>query len=192
MNVLIINGASQVFYKDSGKLNKEIEKACEVHLLSKENHVQLTHVDQVLDLKEEVEKWLWADLIIFHTPVWWFGLPYPFKGYLDNVFTEGQQRIYKNDGRSSSSPKLNYGKGGLLNSKYMLITTWNAPEETFTTPGELMYQRPPDEGVFYGFHKMCSFIGLEPIEGFHFYDVVKDMDFEKSMSDFVNHLERTL
>ena len=58
----------------------------------------------------------------------------------------------------------------------MLITTWNAPEETFTTPGELMYQRPPDEGVFYGFHKMCSFIGLEPIEGFHFYDVVKDIN----------------
>ncbi|MDA8595166.1 NAD(P)H-dependent oxidoreductase [Flavobacteriaceae bacterium] len=193
MKVLIIDGSSRVFDQNSGTLNQSISDQIQLFLKSKNAEIQLSHVDEIQDLNEEVEKFVWADLIVFHTPVWWFGLPYPFKGYLDQVFSKGRGKIYANDGRHHDTPKLNYGNGGLLKStRYMLISTWNAPYEAFYKPGELMYERPPDEGVFYGFHKMCSFIGLSQLPSFHFFDVVKDLQFEKDMQLFNNHLNQTL
>ena len=31
-----------------------------------------------------------------------------------------------------------------------------------------------DDGVLFAFHKMNKFVGLSPLEGFHFYDVMKN------------------
>jgi len=80
--------------------------------------VKTTQVREAYDIKEEVEKFVWADLIIYHTPIWWFQLPFGFKQYLDEVFTEGHQNgIYKSDGRSRTNPHLNYGTGGMMQGK---------------------------------------------------------------------------
>lgn len=74
-----------------------------------------------------VSKYVWADVIIYHIPVWWFQVPFKLKEYIDMVFAEGHENgIYKNDGRSRSSdnPKLHYETEGLLHSrKYMLTTS---------------------------------------------------------------------
>ncbi len=104
--------------------------------------------------EEEVKKYVWADLIVYHTPIWWFQLPHKLKEYIDYVFTAGHQNgIYKNDGRSRSkdNPKLHYGTGGLLHGrKYMLTTSWNAPTEAFTVKGEFFEQHNVDEVLIGG------------------------------------------
>lgn len=41
------------------------------------------------ELKVEIEKFLWADVIIFNFPLWWFGLPAILKGWVDRVFAMG-------------------------------------------------------------------------------------------------------
>lgn len=41
------------------------------------------------DVVAEQEKLLWADTIIFHFPIWWFGLPAILKGWVDRVFACG-------------------------------------------------------------------------------------------------------
>lgn len=41
------------------------------------------------ELHAEMDKLLWADLVIFHFPLWWFSLPAILKGWVDRVFAMG-------------------------------------------------------------------------------------------------------
>jgi NAD(P)H dehydrogenase (quinone) len=41
------------------------------------------------DLQAEMDKVLWADLVIFTFPLWWFSLPAILKGWVDRVFAMG-------------------------------------------------------------------------------------------------------
>ena len=41
------------------------------------------------DVQAEVDRLLWADLVIFQFPLWWFGLPAILKGWIDRVFVYG-------------------------------------------------------------------------------------------------------
>src|SRR5262245_26959016 len=38
------------------------------------------------DVRREIEKVLWAELVIFQFPLWWFGMPAILKGWMDRVF----------------------------------------------------------------------------------------------------------
>jgi modulator of drug activity B len=78
-NVLILNGHQ--YYKDiaEGNLTRSyINKADE--FLS-ENGFTIKHstVDKEYDINEEVEKFAWADYIIFQYPVYWMSLPWKAK-----------------------------------------------------------------------------------------------------------------
>lgn len=48
------------------------------------------------------------------------------------------------------------------------------PRNGFTIEGEFFNQRSVDDGVLFGFHKMNQFVGMERIDGFHFYDLEKN------------------
>ncbi len=192
MNVFIIDGASKVFSETAGSLNDTISARI-VELAEEWGHeVVRTFVDDKHDLDLEVEKFVNADLVIYHFPIWWFAVPYPLKQYIDDVLTHGYGKIFKNDGRSRKDPKRNYGKGGLLKGKCSLISTWNAPLEAFTMEGELMETKLPDDGVLFGMRKMNNFIGLEDAPNFHFYDVVKDPNLEIQLQAFEVYLEKIL
>ncbi|KQR70116.1 NAD(P)H-dependent oxidoreductase [Pedobacter sp. Leaf176] len=189
-NIFVINGG-QVFGHSGGKFNKSLLEAT---ISFFKNHpgfeVKSTDVNEAYDLKEEVEKYKWADVVIYHTPVWWFQLPHGFKKYIDEVFTEGHQNgIYKSDGRSSSNPAINYGTGGLMHGKnYMLSTSWNAPKEAFTLPGEFFKEHSVDEGPMFGFHRMNAFTGMAPLESIHFHDVEKNADVVADLKRYNQHL----
>lgn len=130
-------------------------------------------------------------MVIYHVPIWWFQVPFGLKEYIDRVFTEGHQKIYVSDGRRSANPTRNYGTGGALHGrKYMLTTTWNAPEEAFTIEGEFFRQHSVDDGVMFGFHQMNQFIGLSRLEGIHFYDVIKNPAIDYSKEMYLKHLEK--
>ncbi|MCC9016253.1 MULTISPECIES: NAD(P)H-dependent oxidoreductase [Flavobacterium] len=193
--IFIINGG-QNFAHSGGKLNQTItDWTIEYFTTSNKYEVRTTHVQDEIDLEEEVEKFVWADLVIYHTPIWWFHLPNLFKKYIDDVFSEGHEKgIYQNDGRTRTNPDLNYGTGGLLHGrKYMLTTTWNAPAAAFTLPGEFFEETTVDEGVMFGFHKMNQFVGMEKLDGFHFHDVEKGATEENIgifKQNYTNHLKQ--
>lgn len=175
--IFIINGG-QRFGHAGGKLNATIAAETAVFFKSLQNvEVKTTDINEPYDPEEEVEKFVWADLIIYHIPVWWFQVPHVLKEYIDVVFTVGHNRgIYHSDGRSSKNPAINYGTGGLLHgTKYMLTTSWNAPETAFTLQGEFFSQKSVDEGVMFGFHRMNAFAGMEALPGFHFHDMEKNV-----------------
>lgn len=174
--IFVINGG-QHFAHSGGKFNKTLVDWDQI-FFNKENGFELniTDINEPYTADEEVEKFVNADIIIYHTPIWWFGVPHKFKEYLDLVLTAGHRKgIYYSDGRKSENPDLNYGKGGSMQGKkYMLTTTWNAPETAFTLEGEFFNQTSVDNGVMFGFHRMNAFTGMEKIEGFHFHDLEKN------------------
>lgn len=189
MNVLIIN-AGQEFEGSGGTFNQELTAQTVATLSRFETNIEVTHIKNGYDIDNEVRKFVWADYIIYHTPIWWFQVPYDFKKYIDEVFSAGHMKgIYDSDGRSSKNPAINYGRGGSLKgTKYMLTTSWNAPKAAFTLPGEFFNQTNVDDGPMYGFHNMNAFAAIERLMGFHFYDVEKNENFKKDMSDFHEHL----
>ncbi|MGC5324681.1 NAD(P)H-dependent oxidoreductase [Brevibacillus sp. SYSU BS000544] len=65
------------------------------------------------DIREEQEKLLWADFVIFQFPLWWYSVLAILKGWFDRVFASGF--VYGNEvGR--------YDTGGLKGKKAMLST----------------------------------------------------------------------
>ena len=190
--VLIIN-AGQSFGHSGGLYNQTIAAETLSFFEQQENvQVKQTIIAEGYNPAEEVEKYVWADVIIYHTPIWWFQVPYGFKKYIDEVFTAGHQKgIYRSDGRSSANPQINYGTGGMLHGRhYMVTSSWNAPETAFTLPGEFFNQHSVDEGVLFGFHRMNAFAGLKPLKGYHFHDVEKNPNVERDMKLYNKHLQQ--
>lgn len=190
--IFIINGG-QKFRQSGGRFNETISN--ETFSFFQNNpgfEVKTTNINEEYDPAEEVNKYVWADFIIYHTPIWWFQLPHDFKKYIDVVFTEGHSNgIYKSDGRSSKNPAINYGTGGMLQGKkYMVTSSWNAPKEAFTLPGEFFNQRSVDDGVLFGFHRMNAFIGMKPFESIHFHDIKKNAEIQKNISLYQKHLTK--
>ena len=191
--IFIINGG-QKFGHSGGRFNETISQ--ETFNFFKDNpnfEVKLTDINHDYDPAEEVQKFIWADVIIYHTPIWWFQVPHDFKKYIDVVFTEGHATgIYNSDGRSSQNPAINYGTGGMLHGrKYMLTTSWNAPKEAFTLPGEFFSQKSVDEGPLFGFHRMNAFTGMTPLESMHFHDIEKNADVARDLKLYNEHLSKT-
>lgn len=195
MKIFILNGG-QKFAHSGGEFNKTVTSWTKKFFQEqKKAEYKITNLNEEYELQEEVNKFIWADIIIYHMPIWWFQLPNIVKKYFDEVFTHGHNKgIYKNDGRSRTNPDINYGTGGLLqNKKYMLTTSWNAPETAFTFPGEFFGQKTIDESVMFGFHRMNAFIVMQPLESFHFHDMVKSVTPEKISrlkQDYTDHLKK--
>lgn len=189
MKVLVIN-AGQEFAHSGGKYNQTVAEAT-LQVLSDipTTEVAFTNIADGYTINDEVSKFKAADLIIYHTPIWWFQLPYAFKKYLDEVLTAGYKVLYNNDGRKAENPTINYGTGGLLQGKkYILTTSWNAPSTAFTLPNEFFDQKSVDEGPLFGFHKMNAFMGLAPLNSFHFHDVEKNANVGRDIAAWKRHL----
>ena len=190
--IFIINGG-QVFGHSGGRFNKTIAEAS-IHFFKSHPgfEVRYTDINEVYDPVQQVENYVWADVVIYHTPVWWFQLPHGLKKFIDVVFTEGHNKgIYRSDGRSSANPDINYGTGGLLHGrKYMVTTSWNAPAAAFTLPGEFFRETSVDDGPLFGFHRMNAFTGMTPLESMHFHDVEKNANIAADMQRYQKHLEK--
>nr|WP_312824907.1 NAD(P)H-dependent oxidoreductase [Epilithonimonas sp.] len=103
-------------------------------------------------------------------------IPFSLKEYIDKVFTTGHRKgMYYSDGRKTDNPSHNYGTGGLMHGReYLITSTWNAPDTAFTIPEEFFQGKSVDDGVFFPFHRMNAFCGLEPLPRQHFHDVEKN------------------
>lgn len=188
--IFVINGG-QAFGHSGGRFNKTVFDSTLAFFKNEPGfEIKSTDINDDYDPLQEVEKYVWADVVIYHTPIWWFQLPHGLKKYIDVVFTEGHQKgIYHSDGRSSANPAINYGTGGNMHGKkYMVTTSWNAPATAFTLPGEFFNEHSVDEGPLFGFHRMNAFTGMQPLESIHFHDVEKNADIVNDLKRYEAHL----
>ena len=186
-NILLINGA-KTFAHSNGQLNDTLTELAQEVLSDLGHQVQVTRADSEYDAKAEVEKFLWADTVIYQMPGWWMGAPWTVKKYIDDVFTEGHGSLYASDGRSRADASKKYGSGGLIHDKnYMLSLTWNAPMDAFNDTEQFFHGVGVD-GVYLPFHKANQFLGMQTLPTFIVNDVIKAPEVEAYMAQYRNHL----
>jgi len=190
MNILIING-HQKHKISSGALNASFVELAKAHYTAKAFNVKISMIDQDYTVDEEVEKYLWADLILYQMPVYWMSLPWGFKKYIEEVFSGGKGKLFVDDGRSRSSDSL-YGSGGLMQGKhYFLSLTWNAPIEAIEEKHQF-FEGKGNDGIFFDFHKANQFLGLSPLPTYSCHDVMKAPLIENDFLRFKKHLDRVI
>ena len=190
-NVLIINSHQFIEGISLGKLNKTMVDIIKEEMEQKGCEVQQTTIEQGYDINAEVQKHAWADLIILQSPVYWFGMPWIYKKYADEVFTEGfvQQSLLTDDGRTREDPSKQYGTGGKMQGKkYMLSLTWNAPREAFGDRNQTLFAGKTVDDVFISNTANYKFCGAEILPSFSSHDVVKQPDIVGDIARLREHL----
>ena len=105
------------------------------------------------DIVAEQEKILWADLIIFQSPLWWFSFPAILKGWFDRVFAVG---FAYGGGRM-------YDTGVFREKKAMLAITTGSPASSYTPSGK---NGDINQVLFHIQHGTLSFVGLSVLPPF--------------------------
>lgn len=188
-NILIVNGV-KTFAHSNGELNDTLAVLAESVLSDLGHTIQVTRADSDYDAQEEVQKYLWADVVIYQMPGWWMGAPWTVKKYIDDVFTEGHGSLYANDGRTRSDAEKKYGSGGLIHGKkYMLSLTWNAPMQAFDDPEQFFHGVGVD-GVYLPFHKANQFLGMQTLDTFIANDVIKQPNVPFYEDQYRDHLKK--
>ncbi|WP_410210025.1 NAD(P)H-dependent oxidoreductase [Aquirhabdus sp.] len=190
-NVLIIN--THQFYEgiSSGSLNQTLVDTIKVDMEQRGYSVQLTDIEQGYDIEAEVCKHVWADIIILQSPVYWFGTPWIYKKYVDEVFTAGiaGQRLLVDDRRTREDPTKQYGTGGKMHGKqYMLSLTWNAPKEAFGNDDQVLFAGKTMDDVFVNNSANYKFCGAEVLPSFSSFNVIKQADVEGDLAKLREHL----
>jgi modulator of drug activity B len=185
------------FYEgiSSGELNKTMLVVIQTELEQYGYEVQRTDIEQGYKINNEVEKHLWADLIILQSPVYWFGNPWIYKKYVDEVFTAAmiQKSFLDGDGRTRSDLSKQYGSGGKLQGKkYMISLTWNAPEACFGSKDQFLFAGQTVDDVFTFNTANYKFCGAKILPSFSCYNVVKEPDIAGDIEKMRKHLSAVL
>jgi NAD(P)H dehydrogenase (quinone) len=114
------------------------------------------------DVKAEIDKLLWADILILQFPLWWFGMPAILKGWIDRVFAYGF--AYGVGEHSDLRWGDRYGEGRLAGKRAMLIVTAGGWAEHYAPRGvngpieDLLF--PINHGVLYypGYEVLPPFV----------------------------------
>lgn len=188
-NILIIN-AHHAYPFSPGNLNAHFVGIARDTLSDKGHQVRAITVGDEIDVAAELANHRWADDVILQSPVNWMGVPWPFKKYMDEVYTAGMDgTLCRGDGRHAEAPEDNYGSGGALTGKrYMLSLTFNAPEKAFGRADEFLFQGKGVDDLFFPMHMNFRFFGMQPLPTFASYDVMKNPQVDADVTRFRNHL----
>ena len=188
-NVFVIN-AHEEYEFAKGRLNRALTGMALEHLSTAGYRTQLTTMKDDWQIDAEIEKHRWADVVLLQTPVNWMGVPWSFKKYMDFVYSYGMDgRMCQGDGRTRKDPGKQYGTGGtLVGKKYMLSLTFNAPAESFHDPEQTFFGGASPDELFWPMHLNFKFFGMEPLETFACFDVMKNPQIESDFARYRTHL----
>lgn len=172
-----------------GKLNQHFIDTITKTLTKHNITHSVTAIDNGYDIDHEVNRLIDADLIIFQFPMYWMSAPWLAKKYIDEVFMRGYSKIYRSDGRDVVNGL--YGSGGMLDNKYMLSITANAPSQAFTEPSQFFHGLGVDN-AFIAIHNSFKFVGSTQLPTFIAHDVIKNPQIENDSLRLTKHIEQIL
>lgn len=114
----------------------------------------------VPELKAEMDKLVWADLVILQFPLWWFSLPAILKGWVDRVFAMG----------FSYDVSRRYETGIFRGKRAMLAMTTGGPPAAYERGGKNGEIGPL---LFHIHHGMLHFIGMDVLPPFIAYGAAR-------------------
>ena len=189
-NIFHIN-AHEEYEFSKGRLNASLSDMAIQHFKSNGFEVRSTTMKGDYDIDEEISKHQWADAIFLQSPVNWMGVPWSFKKYMDHVYSFGMDgRLCNGDGRTRKDPSIQYGQGGtLMGKRYMMSLTLNAPRESFDDPAQKFFAGRGLDDLLWPMHLNFRFFGMQPMETFASFDVMKNPTIEEDFKRFASHLE---
>ncbi|MEJ5145345.1 NAD(P)H-dependent oxidoreductase [Sphingobacterium sp. MYb388] len=191
--VLLINAHLTYPNWSEGTLNSSFTQVAKDFFLSKGYEILETIVEKEYDAEEEVEKHLEADIIILQTPINWFGAPWIYKKYVDEVFNSGlhSAKFLSGDGRTREDPTRQYGTGGnMRGKKFMVCSTWNAPEESFNDVNQKLFSGISTQDYLLHITSNYRFCGVEVVSDYNCFDIFKDGDIAGDLLNYPSHLSK--
>jgi NAD(P)H dehydrogenase (quinone) len=116
------------------------------------------------DVLAEQEKLLWADLVVFQFPLWWYAMPAILKGWVDRVFT--YHFAYGVGEHSDTKYGERFGEGTLAGRRALLSVTAGGPESHYAARG---INGPIDDLLFPIQHGILYYPGIEVLPPFVVY-----------------------
>ncbi|ANJ56227.1 NAD(P)H dehydrogenase [Pseudomonas silesiensis] len=105
------------------------------------------------DIQQELDKLLWADLLILNFPIYWFSTPAILKGWIDRVLVSG----------ICYGGKRFYDQGGLRGKKTLVTVTLGGREHMF---GEGAIHGPLEDMLRPLLRGTLAYVGLEVLQPF--------------------------
>lgn len=192
--VLLINTHLTYPNWTEGTLNNSFFKIAKDFFTSKSFEILETTIEDGYQPEEEERKHLEADIVILQMPVNWFGAPWIYKKYVDEVFNSGlfSKSFLMGDGRTTEDATRQYGTGGnLKGKKFMICATWNAPAEAFNNPEQQLMQGKSTSDLFLNITSNYRFCGFEIMEGYNCFDIFRKKPTPEDLENYPMHLERT-
>ncbi len=116
MKTLLVTAGYSIF-DAKGHLNSFLAYLTEKNFTEKGHKVKISDVcKDTWNVNREVEKLLWAETIIYITPIMWFNMPAPMVNWLDKVLLYEKTFVITEE----------YGEGGQVPANnFMIVTTSN-------------------------------------------------------------------
>ncbi|RZJ50134.1 MAG: flavodoxin family protein [Flavobacterium sp.] len=193
--ILIINTHLTYPNWTEGKLNNSFAQKAKDFFESKGYEVLETKVENGYTPSEEEKKHLDAEIVILQTPINWFGAPWIYKKYVDEVFNSGlfSKSFLSGDGRTREDLTKQYGTGGnLQGKKFMICATWNAPAEAFGNPNYKLFEGKNLSDIFLPITSNYRFCGYDIVDSYNCFDIFKNENILKDLENYPNHLEKLL
>jgi len=105
------------------------------------------------DIQQELDKLLWADLLILNFPIYWFSVPAILKGWIDRVLVSGV----------CYGGKRFYDQGGLAGKKALVTVTLGGREHMF---GEGAIHGPLEDMLRPLLRGTLAYVGLDVLPPF--------------------------
>jgi modulator of drug activity B len=193
MKILIINAHLTYPGWSEGKLNLTFMNLAKTFFGERGHEVAETFVKRGYKAEEEVEKHATSAVVILQTPVNWFGAPWIYKKYADEVFNLGltTKVLLEGDGRTRKDPSKQYGTGGKMQGrKFMISATWNAPRETYDNPNSVLFGGKGTADLFLNITSNYKFCGYDILPDFGVFDIFKNPNIPQALEDYLRHLEK--
>lgn len=193
--VLLINTHLTYPKFSEGLLNASFHQTAKDFFETQNFKVLETKIEDGYNVDEEVEKHLQADIIILQTPINWFGAPWIYKKYVDEVFSSAgiSKKFLEDDGRTRKDPSRQYGTGGYLQGKkFMISATWNAPDKAFNDKNQILFQGRSTADFFIPISSNYRFCGVEILPDYNCFDIYKGGDIPNALKNYPAHLQKYL
>lgn len=193
MKVLLINAHHRYPGWSEGTLNDAAHQVATEFFSSRGDEVLETVVDDGYEVAEEEAKHLAADLVVVQTPANWFGAPWTWKKYVDEVFNHvlTTTSMLSGDGRTRSDLSKPYGSGGRMQGRKMLLSsTWNAPADAFDNADNPVFVGRSLADALSEITATYRFCGYDVLPDFAILDVFKNPTIEADLEAYAKHLEQ--
>lgn len=129
------------------------------------------------DIQQELDKLLWADLLILNFPIFWFSAPAMLKGWIDRVLVSGV----------CYGGKRFYDQGGLAGKKALVTVTIGGREHMF---GEGAIHGPLQDMLRPILRGTLAYVGFDVLEPFVAWHVPYISD--EARKDFLRSYQQRL